>query len=47
MARKPSHDAWLSRTLAPHYNVSWGSVRSGYDERGGFSDIVVKYAAAE
>ena len=47
MARKASHDAWLSRARAPHHHVSWGSVRSGYDERGGFSDIVVKYAAAE
>jgi hypothetical protein len=46
MARKASHDAWLSRALGPHRNVSWGSVWSGYDERGGFSDIVVKYAAA-
>jgi len=46
MARKASHDAWLARALAPDRNASWGSVWSGYDERGGFSDIVVKYAAA-
>jgi hypothetical protein len=46
MARKASHDAWLSRVLGPHCKFSWGSVWSGYDERGGFSDIVVKYAAA-
>jgi hypothetical protein len=46
MARKASHDAWLSRALPPDRNVSWGSVWSGYDDRGGFSDIVVKYAAA-
>ena len=46
MARKESHDAWLARALAPDRNASWGSVWSGYDERGGFSDIVVKYAAA-
>lgn len=46
MARKASHDAWLSRALPPQRDVSWGSVWSGYDEKGGFSDIVVKYAAA-
>jgi hypothetical protein len=46
MARQKSHDAWLSRALGPNREFSWGSVWSGYDERGGFSDIVVKYAAA-
>ena len=46
MARKASHDAWLSRAHAPHHKVAWGSVRSGYDERGGFSDIVVMYGSA-
>jgi hypothetical protein len=45
MARKVSHDAWLSRTLPLDRDVSWGSVWSGYDEKGGFSDIVVKYNA--
>jgi hypothetical protein len=45
LARKASHDAWLSRAL-PQREVSWGSVWSGYDEKGGFSDIVVKYGAA-
>ncbi|MGL6074988.1 MAG: hypothetical protein ACRC8S_12585 [Fimbriiglobus sp.] len=46
MARKASHDVWLARALAPHRNFAWGSVLSGYDERGGFSNIVVKYAVA-
>jgi hypothetical protein len=45
LARKASHDAWLSQAL-PQPEVSWGSVWSGYDEKGGFSDIVVKYGAA-
>ena len=47
MARKTSHDAWLSRVLPSPHNLSWGSVWSGYDDKGGFSDIVVRYAAAE
>jgi hypothetical protein len=46
MARKASHDAWLSRVLGPNRNFSWGKVWSAYDERGAFSDMGVKYAAA-
>jgi hypothetical protein len=46
MARKASHDLWLSRALGPGRNFSWGSVWSGYDARAAFSDVVVKYAAA-
>lgn len=46
MARKESHDAWLSRSLPSRRNFSWGSIWSGYDERDGFSDIVVRYAGA-
>jgi hypothetical protein len=47
MARKASHDAWLSRALPPSLDVSWGSVWSGYDEKAGFSEIIIKYAAAD
>ena len=46
MARKASHDAWLSRTLGPYRAFSWGNVWSGYDDRASFSDIRVRYAAA-
>ena len=46
MARKASHDKWLSRVLPSHRRSSWGSVWSGYDEKGGFSHIVVRYAVA-
>lgn len=45
-ARQASHDAWLSRSLARQRNFPWGSVWSGYDDKGGFSSIVVRYAAA-
>lgn len=44
MARKASHDAWLSRALGLQRAASWGSVWSGYDQLGGFSSIVVEYA---
>lgn len=47
MARKASHDAWLSRVLPPSRSFPWGTVWSGYDERGGFSDIRVRYAGTE
>lgn len=46
MARKASHDAWLARCLAAQRDFTWGRVWSDYDERGGFSDIRVRYAAA-
>jgi len=47
MARKASHDAWLSRALGPMREFTWGNVWSEYDARGGFSDIGVKYAVPE
>jgi hypothetical protein len=43
MKRKASHDAWLSRVLPSQTDYSWGSVRSDYNDRGAFSEIVVKY----
>ena len=46
LARKASHDEWLSRSLTSHRNFSWGSVWSGYDDKGGFSDVRVRYAGA-
>jgi hypothetical protein len=45
MARMASHDAWLSRVLPKQRTYPWGRVWSGYDERGGFSDIIVIYGA--
>jgi hypothetical protein len=46
MARKASHDAWLSRAVSPQCNDSWGTIWSGYDEQGGFSQILIRYASA-
>lgn len=46
MARKESHDAWLANALGPQRTFAWGTVWSSYDERGGFSDMGVRYAAA-
>ena len=47
MARKACHDAWLSRTLPRHRDSSWGSVWSGYDAKGGFALIRVRYGAGK
>ncbi|HEV2293593.1 MAG TPA: hypothetical protein VGR35_07045 [Tepidisphaeraceae bacterium] len=41
MARKASHDAWLTRTLGPQREFPWGKVWSGYEDRSGGSSIVV------
>jgi hypothetical protein len=46
MALKASHDAWLTRTLGPQREFSWGKVWSGYEDRSGGSMIVVRYADA-
>lgn len=47
MARKASHDDWLSRVLGSEREFSWGSVWSDYDDRGGFSEIAVMYGEDE
>lgn len=45
MKRKSANDAWLQKyELTPGQTYSWGSVWSGYDPKGGFSSIVVRYA---
>ncbi|MFT3880067.1 MAG: hypothetical protein QM703_10465 [Gemmatales bacterium] len=46
LARKASHDAWLLRSLPPEREYPWGNVWSGYDDKGGFSSIVVRYGCA-
>jgi hypothetical protein len=47
MARKASHDRWLSHSLSEQRAFSWGTVWSDYDVKAGFSDIVVRYAGWE
>ena len=46
MERKASHDTWLTHCLASKRKFSWGSVWSGYDDRGGFSSIKIRYGGA-
>ena len=44
LARKAFHEHWLSTALRlPLGDYSWGSVWSGYDPKGGFSSVVVRY----
>ena len=43
MNRKASHDQWLSACIGLQRAFPWGSVWSGYDERGGGSSIFVRY----
>lgn len=46
MARKDSHDVWLSSILPPRGEFLWGKVWSAYDDKGGFSCVIVNYAEA-
>jgi hypothetical protein len=41
--RKVLHDAWLAGSLGRRRRYPWGTVWSGYDERGGYSSIDVRY----
>jgi hypothetical protein len=44
--RKLLHDAALKRMLGPGpYELPWGTVWSGYDDKSGFSSVVVTYRA--
>ena len=43
LARLASHKAWLRACLGWRRRFRWGSVWCGYDERGGFSSIVIHY----
>jgi hypothetical protein len=46
LERKADHDAWLDALLGPPpYSYPWGEVVSQHDPRGGYSSIVVRYAA--
>jgi hypothetical protein len=44
MTRKSQHDGWLDKALGGRRDFDWGTVSSGYDEKGGFSAIWIKYA---
>lgn len=46
LERKRFHDSWLARVLGNDrypYEYDWGSVRSVYDEKAGFSYVSIKY----
>jgi hypothetical protein len=43
MDRKASHEKLLSACLGSKRTFPWGSVWSGYDERGGGSAIIIRY----
>jgi hypothetical protein len=41
--RKNAHDKWVRQNLAGQKNASWGTVKSVFDQIGGFSCIKVSY----
>lgn len=44
MRRKNLHDVWLLATLGPGpYVFDWGEVFSKYDEKGGFSEVIIRF----
>jgi hypothetical protein len=44
MARKESNDNWLiSNGLIPGHQYSWGSARSYFDKKSGFSTVIIRY----
>lgn len=44
MTRKIANDKWLeSNGLIPGNKYQWGEVWSGYDPKGGFSSVVIRY----
>jgi hypothetical protein len=44
--RKEANDRWLlAHGLTPGEKYAWGSVWSGFDPKGGFSSVVICYAA--
>jgi hypothetical protein len=44
--REERHALWLREVLHGRTMFSWGSVWSGYDEKGGRAAIVIRYARA-
>ncbi|WP_437279831.1 hypothetical protein WME90_04530 [Sorangium sp. So ce375] len=43
--RKEANDRWLlAHGLTPGEKYAWGSVWSGFDPKGGFSSVVIRYA---
>jgi hypothetical protein len=45
MQRKAANDQWLlAHGLTPGKKYAWGSVWSGFDPKGGFSNAVIHYA---
>jgi hypothetical protein len=45
VSRKVLHDAWLLDRLGPGpYSFGWGEVLSVHDERGGFSEVIIRFA---
>jgi hypothetical protein len=46
MDRNASHEKWLSACIGSQRAFPWGSVWSGYDQRGGSSFICIEYEVA-
>jgi hypothetical protein len=42
--REERHAQWLRDVLGRRTTFAWGTVWSGYDEKGGFASIVIRYA---
>lgn len=45
LARKASHDEWVSRNVGAQRSFPWGEVSSLYDAKGGGSHLSICYAA--
>lgn len=44
-ARRVFHDRWLAQVLGRRRTFAWGEVASVFDERGGYSSVLVRYAS--
>jgi hypothetical protein len=42
-ARDASHQAWLATFVGERRVFDWGDIWAGYDDRGGFSGISIRY----
>lgn len=46
MARRAAHDRWLTSCGAPPGRYPWALVWSDFDDKSGFSSVVIRYDAA-